>query len=228
MHEYLIAPSILSANFASLGQEVHDVMNAGGDLIHFDAMDNHYVSNLTVGPPVLKSLRNSGIDVPIDVHVMANPACDLINKFISYGANCISFHPGTTKDTYQTIQKIQQQGCNVGLVVNPKDLIISYEEFLVNCRIDSLLLMSVEPGLGGQQFIEKTIEKIQQAKAILEKYNLFTKIGIDGGVKVCNVKRIAQAGANMFVVGSEIFTSHNYSKIIQNIKKELNTNVKKY
>lgn len=219
MQPYLIAPSILSANFANLGQEVVEVLNAGADVIHFDVMDNHYVPNLTIGPMVCQSLRDYGIKADIDVHLMVKPVDSMISSFAKAGANYISFHPEASEHIDRSIQLIKDAGCKAGLVFNPATP-LHYLDHVLD-KLDHILLMSVNPGFGGQSFIPSTINKLKQVKQIVENSERSIRIEIDGGVKVDNIRAIAEAGADMFVAGSAIFNQPDYAKVISDMRAEL-------
>ncbi|MCV2508756.1 MAG: ribulose-phosphate 3-epimerase [Candidatus Lightella neohaematopini] len=224
MKNILISASIISANFAFLGQDIENVVKAGVDLIHFDVMDNHYVPNLTIGPLVLKSLRNYGITTPIDVHLMVNPVESLILDFAKAGANYISFHVEATSHIDKLLQIIKNYGCKAGLAFNPATP-LSYLEYVMD-KIDLVLIMSVNPGYSDQLFIPSVLNKIKQLNNIIMNNNLDTDIAVDGGIKLNNVEIISKMGANIFVIGSEIFNSNNYFLTIKNIRsKILNNNI---
>ena len=214
-----IAPSILSANFAKLGEEVDNVLNAGADIVHFDVMDNHYVPNLTIGPLVCEALRNHGVTAPIDVHLMVKPVDRIIPDFASAGASYITFHPEASEHIDRTISLIKESGCKAGLVFNPATP-LNHLDHVID-QLDMVLLMSVNPGFGGQSFIPKTLEKLRIVRNLIDSRNLQTRREIDGGVKIENIKEIASAGADTFVAGSAIFNTDDYKKTIDKMRSEL-------
>ena len=214
-----IAPSILSADFAKLGEEVDNVLVAGADIVHFDVMDNHYVPNLTIGPLVCEALRNHGVTAPIDVHLMVKPVDRIIPDFASAGASYITFHPEASEHVDRTIGLIKESGCKAGLVFNPATP-LHYLEHTIE-KLDMVLLMSVNPGFGGQSFIPKTLEKLRIVRNLIDSRNLQTRLEIDGGVKIENIKEIASAGADTFVAGSAIFNTDDYKKTIDKMRSEL-------
>ena len=215
----LIAPSILSADFARLGEEVNAVLAAGADWIHFDVMDNHYVPNLTIGPMVCEALRKAGITAPIDVHLMVTPVDALAAEFAKAGATSISFHPEATQHVDRTIQHIRDSGCMPGLVFNPATS-LNWLDYVID-KIDTILLMSVNPGFGGQKFIPEVMAKLAQARARIDDSGRDIRLEIDGGVKVDNVAQIARAGADTFVAGSAIFGSDDYAATIRAMRQQI-------
>jgi ribulose-phosphate 3-epimerase len=221
--DYLIAPSILSANFAKLGEEVDDVLNAGADIVHFDVMDNHYVPNLTIGPLVCEALRNHGITAPIDVHLMVKPVDRIIPDFAKAGASYITFHPEASDHIDRTINLIKENGCMAGLVFNPATP-LNHLDHVID-QLDMVLLMSVNPGFGGQSFIPETLEKLRVVRRLIDSKGLQTRLEIDGGVKIDNIKEIAAAGADTFVAGSAIFNTDDYKSTIDKMRSELSKSI---
>ncbi|MDA8944218.1 ribulose-phosphate 3-epimerase [Porticoccaceae bacterium] len=219
MTDYLIAPSILAADFARLGEEVDNVLEAGADIVHFDVMDNHYVPNLTIGPMVCKALRKHGVTAPIDVHLMVQPVDDLIRMFADAGASYITFHPEASQHVDRSLQLVRDLGCKAGLVLNPATNLDAIN--WVMDRLDMLLLMSVNPGFGGQKFIPSTLDKLKQARKIIDESGYDIRLEVDGGVGVKNIQEIAAAGADTFVAGSAIFSQSNYKKVIDEMRSEL-------
>jgi len=221
MTDYLIAPSILSADFARLGEEVENVLAAGADIVHFDVMDNHYVPNLTIGPMVCRALREYGIKAPIDVHLMVSPVDGLIADFADAGASYITFHPEASKHVDRSLQLIRSAGCKAGLVLNPASGVESLK--YVMDRLDMILLMSVNPGFGGQKFIPATLDKLREVRALIDQSGRDIRLEIDGGVTTGNIAEIAAAGADTFVAGSAIFNADDYSSVIEQMRAELRT-----
>ena len=219
--DYIIAPSILSADFSRLGEEVNSVLEAGADWVHFDVMDNHFVPNLTIGPMVCQSLRDYGITAPIDVHLMVQPVDQLIKSFSKAGATYITFHPEASDDVDRSLDLIRDSGCKAGLVLNP-DISIDVLDSFLN-KLDMILLMSVFPGFGGQEFIDSVLEKVKKMRSIINENSLETRLEIDGGIKLKNIKEVADAGADTFVSGSAIFNQPDYSEIIQEMRDSLKT-----
>ena len=219
MSDFKIAPSILSADFARLGEEVENVLAAGADYVHFDVMDNHYVPNLTIGPMVCKALRNYGIEAPIDVHLMVKPVDRIIGDFVDAGASIITFHPEASEHIDRSLAMIREGGCQSGLVFNPATP-LSYLEYVMD-KVDMVLLMSVNPGFGGQKFIPGTLDKLRQAREMIERSGRDIRLEIDGGVGIGNIREIAEAGADTFVAGSAIFNTDDYKATIDSMRVEL-------
>jgi ribulose-phosphate 3-epimerase len=219
MADYKIAPSILSADFARLGEEVTNVMNAGADIVHFDVMDNHYVPNLTIGPLVCEALRKHGITSPIDVHLMVKPVDRIIPDFAKAGATYITFHPEASEHIDRSLQLVRESGCKSGLVFNPATP-LDYLKYVLD-KVDMVLLMSVNPGFGGQKFIPATLDKLREARKIIDESGYDIRLEIDGGVKVDNIREIAEAGADTFVAGSAIFNTEDYQATINAMRAEL-------
>jgi len=219
MADYKIAPSILSADFSRLGEEVEMVLDAGADIIHFDVMDNHYVPNLTVGPVVCKALRNFGIEAPIDVHLMVSPVDDLVVSFAEAGATYISFHPEASENIDATIQLIKKHNCKPGLAINPDTSIDCLDDRLES--IDLVVIMSVYPGFGGQSFIDSSLQKLEDVRKCIIASGKPILLEIDGGIKANNIRDVARHGADVFVSGSGIFGTENYRKTIEHMRAEL-------
>lgn len=216
---YIIAASILSADFARLGEEVKEALKAGADMVHFDVMDNHYVPNLTIGPMVCRALRNHGITAPIDVHLMVKPVDRMIGDFIDAGATYITFHPESSEHIDRSLQLIAEGGCKSGLVLNPSTSLSCLDYVLE--KIDMLLLMSINPGFAGQSFIPATLKKLERARQLIDASGREIRLEIDGGVKIDNIAAIAAAGADSFVAGSAIFESPNYQDTIAKMRQQL-------
>ena len=218
--EDIIAPSILSADFARLGEEVDAVLKAGADWVHFDVMDNHYVPNLTIGPMVCKALRNYGVTAPIDVHLMVKPVDSLIEDFAKAGATFITFHPEASDHVDRSLQLVKSLGCKTGLVLNPETSL----DLLDSCwdRLDMVLLMSVNPGFGGQDFIPSVLEKISVLRKTIDQKKLNIRLEVDGGIKLDNIAEVANAGADTFVSGSGIFGEKSYQDVISKMRQSLN------
>ena len=214
-----IAPSILAADFARLGEEVDNVLRDGADIVHFDVMDNHYVPNLTIGPLVCEALRNHGVTAPIDVHLMVKPVDRIIPDFVAAGASYITFHPEASEHIDRTLGMIQESGCKAGLVFNPATPLHVLDN--VMDKVDMILLMSVNPGFGGQSFIPHTLEKCRQVRKLIDASGRDIRLEIDGGVKIDNIREVAEAGADTFVAGSAIFSTEDYKATIDAMRAEL-------
>lgn len=219
MSNYLIAPSILSADFARLGEEVTTVLEAGADIIHFDVMDNHYVPNLTIGPLVSDALRKHGVTAPIDVHLMVKPVDRIIPDFAQAGATYITFHPEGSEHIDRSLQLVRELGCKSGLVFNPATP-LDYLKYVMD-KVDMVLLMSVNPGFGGQSFIPSTLDKLHEVRKLIDDSRLDIRLEVDGGVKIDNIRQIAEAGADTFVAGSAIFGTDDYHATIGTMREEL-------
>ena len=219
MRDYLIAPSILAADFARLGEDVSAVLDAGADIVHFDVMDNHYVPNLSVGPMVCSALRDYGISAPIDVHLMVQPVDALVGMFADAGASYITFHPEASTHVDRTLQLIRNAGCKAGLVFNPATRLDALKYVLD--KIDMVLLMSVNPGFGGQSFIPMTLDKLREARSLIDESGLDIRLEVDGGVSPANIRQTAEAGADTFVAGSAIFSKPDYAEVIKTMRDEL-------
>ena len=219
MKDFKIAPSILAADFARLGEEVENVLAAGADIVHFDVMDNHYVPNLTIGPMVCSALRKHGITAPIDVHLMVKPVDSMIAQFIDAGASYITFHPEASEHIDRSLQMIRDAGCKAGLVFNPATP-LHYLDHVLD-KLDMILLMSVNPGFGGQKFIPATLTKLAQVRKLIDHSKLDIRLEVDGGVTVENIAAVAAAGADTFVAGSAIFNTPDYEKTIRQMRKNL-------
>ncbi len=219
MTDNWIAPSILSADFAKLGEEVDNVLASGADVVHFDVMDNHFVPNLTIGPLVCDALRKHGVTAPIDVHLMVEPVDRIIPDFAKAGASMITFHPEASTHLDRTLQMVRDLGCKSGLVFNPATP-LSYLDYVMD-KVDIILLMSVNPGFGGQSFIPSTLGKLAEARKMIDESGFDIRLEVDGGVKVDNIREIKAAGADMFVAGSAIFGQPDYKKVIDDMRAEL-------
>ena len=220
MSDYLIAPSILSADFAQLGAEVDAVLEAGADIVHFDVMDNHFVPNLTIGPLICEALRKHGVTAPIDVHLMVSPVDQLIGDFASAGASYITFHPEASAHVDRSLQLIRSVGCKAGLVFNPATP-LDWLDYVMD-KVDMVLIMSVNPGFGGQKFIPGALDKLRRARELIDASGREIRLEIDGGVKIDNIAEIARAGADTFVAGSAIFGTDDYHATIQAMRQQLN------
>ncbi|WP_323841420.1 MULTISPECIES: ribulose-phosphate 3-epimerase [unclassified Moraxella] len=217
--QYLIAPSILSADFARLGQDVQNVLDAGADVVHFDVMDNHYVPNLTFGAMICQALKDYSITAPIDVHLMVKPVDTMIEAFLKAGADIITFHPEASEHIDRSLQLIKDGGAKCGLVFNPATP-LSYLDYTID-KLDQILIMSVNPGFGGQKFIDHTLAKVRQVRQMIDERGLDIRLQVDGGVNPDNIGQIAKAGADMFVAGSAIFGKDDYKAVIDTMRDEL-------
>lgn len=221
MSDYFIAPSILAADFARLGEEVDNVLAAGADIVHFDVMDNHYVPNLTIGPMVCKALRDHGVTAPIDVHLMVTPVDHMISEFAKAGASYITFHPDASSHVDRSLQMIREAGCKAGLVLNPA-MGLEPLKYVMD-KLDMILLMSVNPGFGGQKFIPSTIDKVREVRTLIDASGFDIRLEVDGGISGANIAEIAAAGADTFVAGSAIFNQPDYKAVIDGMRTQLAT-----
>lgn len=219
MNDYIIAPSLLSADFARLGEEANAVLHAGADWLHLDVMDNHYVPNLTVGPLVCEALRKHGIQAPIDVHLMTKPVDQLILDFAKAGASYITFHPEASEHIDRSLSLIHKHNCKAGLALNPATS-LDCLEYVID-KVDLILVMSVNPGFGGQQFIPSSLEKIKKARALIQQTGREIRLAVDGGIKIDNIHTVAKAGADTFIAGSAIFGQADYAKVLHSMREEL-------